>query len=61
MNIVINRKNIMKLQNSMYQNDPSSIKNKMSELNTREASNDRKKYNLSPSEFQSEQEMILLE
>ena len=52
MNIVINRKNIMKLQNSMYQNDP--IKNKISEINTREASNDRKKYNLSPSEFQSE-------
>lgn len=63
MNIVINRKNMMKLQNSMYQNKDQAmrISNKMNDRNKNEVSYERKKYNLSPSEFQSEQEMMLLE
>ena len=37
------------------------ISNKINERNQNEVSYERKKYNLSPSEFQSEQEMMLLE
>jgi len=45
----------------MYQNKDKATKQKQIDINIRDTSNDRKKYNLSPSEFQSEQEMMLLE
>ena len=61
-NIVINRKNLIKQKNQNYQNqEKNKMKSKLGELQPRDTSNDRKKYNLSPSEFQSEQEMLLLE
>lgn len=63
MNIIVNRKNMKKLQNSIYQNNEKNgeAKKQLNEISLRDQSNDRKKYNLSPSEFQSEQEMMLLE